>query len=98
MLSLLGERKTSVGTELVGEGFLLFQTHLRLMQLPAVDVGNCVCDDVDVKMIFVLVDTDQALMPWKEFLTEFSADLQALLWGNLLVFVEADDVVCIHPS
>jgi len=68
------------------------------MQLPAIDVGDGVRDDVDVKMVFVLVDADQALMSWKEFLTEFSTDLQTLLWRNLLVFVEADDVVRIHPS
>ena len=97
MLSLLSERKTFVDAELVGEDLLLFQIHLRLMQLTSVDVGDGVRDDMDVKMVFVLVDADQALISRKEFFAEFSSDLQTLLRGDLLVLVETDDVVCIHP-
>ena len=97
VLSLLRERKTFVDAELVGKDFLFFQIHLRLVQLTSVDVGDGVRDDMDVKMVFVLVDADQALISRKEFFAEFSSDLQTLLRGDLLVLVETDDVVCIHP-
>lgn len=97
VLSLLSERKTFVDAELVGEDLLLFQIHLRLMQLTSVDVGDGVRDDMDVKMVFILVDADQTLISRKEFFAEFSSDLQTLLRGDLLVLVETDDVVCIHP-
>ena len=68
------------------------------MQLSSIDVGNGIRDDMNVKMVFVLMDTYQALMSREKFLAEFSSDLQALLRRDLLVFVEADDVVRIHPS
>ena len=97
VLSLLRERKTFVDAEFVGKDFLFFQIHLRLVQLTSVDVGDGVRDDMDVKMVFVLVDADQALISRKEFFAEFSSDLQTLLRGDLLVLVETDDVVCIHP-
>ena len=67
------------------------------MQLAAVDVGDGVRDDMDMEMILVLVDTDQALMSRKEFFAEFSSDLQALFRSDFLILVEADDVVGIHP-
>ncbi len=68
------------------------------MQLSSIDVGNGIRDDMNVKMVFVLMDTYQTLMSREEFLTELSSDLQALLRRDLLVFVEADDVVRIHSS
>ena len=98
MFSLRGEREASVDAELVGKGFLLFQIHLRLMKLTAIDVGDRVGDDVDVEVLLVLMHTDQALMPREELLAEFSPDLETLLRRDLLVMMEADDVVCIHSS
>ena len=68
------------------------------MQLSSIDVGNGIRDDMNVKMVFVLMDTYQTLMSREEFLTELSSDLQALLRRDLLVFVEAEDVVRIHSS
>ena len=97
VLTLLRKRKTFVDAKLIGEDFLLFQDHLRLVQLAAVDVGDGVRDDMDMEMILVLVDADQALISRKEFPTEFPSDLQTLLRGDLLVFVEADNVMGVHP-
>lgn len=53
---------------------------------------------MDMKVILVLVDTDQALMFRKEFIYKLPADFHALGRSDFFIPVKTDDVMGIHPS
>ena len=98
VLSLFRNGKTTFHAKLVGEDFLLFQISSGLVQLPSVNVRDGIRDDVDVKVVSVLMDSDQALVSGEKLVAESSPHLHALFRSHLLVPVKADDVVCVHPS
>ena len=98
MLTLFCDTETPFPAELVRVFFLLFQVALGLMQLMPIDVRYGVCNDMAVQVVFVLVDAEKVLKSVEKFLYKPPADLKALGCGNLLIFMEADDVVSIHPA
>ena len=79
--------------EIIGVGFLFFKVMFGLMQFVTVDVRYGIGDDMAVQVVFVLMDTDQALEAVKEFANKLPADLKTLGCRDLFIFVKADDVV-----
>ena len=67
------------------------------MQLMPIDKRNGVRNDMAVQMVFVLVDAEQGLKAAKESPGKGSSDLKALSRRDPFIFVEADDVMGIHP-
>ena len=98
MPALFRNTETPFPAELICIRLLLFQVVLSLMQFVTVDVRYSICDDVTVQVVFVLVDTDQALEAVKEFANKLPADFKTLGCRDLFIFVEADNVVGIHSA
>ena len=98
MSSLFCHIKAPVTAELICISLLFFKIVLGLVQLMAVDVRYSVRDDMAVQVVFVLVDADQVLELIEEPGCKLSADIKALCCGDPFIFVEADDVVGIHPA
>ena len=86
-----------VPANVVGKLFLLLQVSFCLVELPAVKIGDAVGHDMAMQMLLVLMYADKVLEAREEFFGKCLSDLQHLPWRNRLVFVEADDVVRVHP-
>lgn len=84
--------------EFVGKLLLMFKIPFGLMQLHTVNVRNTVGDDMAVQVIFILMHTNQILMTGEKLFSKFFSDFKHLLWCDLFIFMEADDVVGIHSS
>lgn len=97
VFSLLRDRETKSFAQLIGEILLAFQVPPCLVELPAVNEGHGICDDVNVKVVFVLMDADQVLVFGEELIGKCPSYAHAHVGSNSLVPVKADDVVGVHP-
>ena len=97
MMTFFSNGQPSFKAKAVGKFFLLFKIAPGLMQLPPINIGNTVGDDMTMQVVFILMHTDHILMIRKKPFCKFCADFKDLLRCHLLVFVEADDVMGIHP-
>jgi len=98
MPSLFGNCKSAFLAKGVSELLLTLKVTFRLVQFVSVLEGNGVRDDMAVQVVSVLVDPDDALVTGEELAHEFLTDLENLRRCNRLVLMEADDVVCVHPT
>ena len=66
--SLFCDSQTTLTAKVVGKSFLPAQVSLCLMQLRPVNIGDAVRDNMAMKVILVLMDTNNILVFWEKFL------------------------------
>ena len=98
MFSLFSNSQTFFKAEIIGKFFLMFQITFGLMKLASVYIGNGVSNNVNMKMVFILMYADQILMIRKEVLGKSASNLETFFRSDFFIFMKTDNVVCVHSA
>lgn len=98
MFPLFSDSQTFFKTEIIGKFFLMLQIMFCLMKLTSVYIGNRIGNNVNMKMVFVLMYADQILMIRKEVLGKSASNLETFFRSDFFIFMKTDNVVCVHSA
>ncbi len=96
VFSFFCNMQSSGFAELIGKVLLSLKIRFRLMQLTSVHKGYRIGYDVDMQVILVLVNGDQALEVREEPLAEELTNFQTLCWGYEVICMETDHMMGAH--